>query len=161
MKIMIAVLCGMVASMAAQAQLARYTPAQSRHASLVSPLRVQETAAPLRIQTGNLPGKHGMRTGKTLVIAGGVLLVGGIVLASTADALYYNTSTTNGTTTEEGDLKGGLGVLMIVGGVGMITPGLIIWHKSKKRYDQYLMEHPQQSLNINVGAAGAGLTYRF
>jgi len=160
MKIVIAVLCSLLTSIAAQAQIAHYTPAQSRHTALVSPLCLQETS-PLQIQTGNLPGQHGIRTGKTLTIIGSVLLVGGIALVSTADALYYNSNTTNGQTTESGDIKGGLGVIMIAGGVGMITPGLIIWHKSKKRYEQYLIDHPQQSLHINAGPGGAGLIYQF
>ena len=101
-----------------------------------------------------------MRVGKTLTIAGGVLLVGGIALVSTADALYYNSTTSNGTTTESGDIKGGIGVLLIAGGVGMIVPGVIIWTKSKKKYNRYLKEHPQ-SLNIQSGSNGLGVVYIF
>jgi hypothetical protein len=50
---------------------------------------------------------------------------------------------------------------MIAGGLGMVIPGIIVWTKSKKKYNRYLMEHPQQSLRINVGGGATGLSYRF
>jgi len=155
MKFVVAVLCVIVTCISTQAQLSQPS-IREQYAARVSPIRLRESGA-LHIQTGNLPGQHGMKVGKTLTIAGGVLLVGGIVLVSTADALYYNSTTTNGTTTEEGDIKGGLGVIMIAGGAGMVIPGVIIWSKSKKRYNQYLIDHPQQSLSMHA----TGLSYRF
>lgn len=162
MKFIIVMLCGLAASFSVHAQLAATVSSQSRHEAILSPVFLQEPAGGMQFPVrGNLPGQHGIRKGKTLTIIGGILLVGGVVLVSSADALYYNSTTTNGTTTESGDIKGGLGVIMIAGGVGMIIPGIIIWSKNKRRYEQYKMEHPQQSLSLGVGGSGAGVAYRF
>lgn len=157
MKFVIAVLCLLTACIHAQAQRRHYESVQ--YAS-ITPIRLQQVV-PLRVETGNLPGQHGIRTGKTLTIIGGILLVGGVALASTADELYYSSNTTNGTTTEEGDPQGAIGALMVVGGAGMIIPGIIIWSKSKKRYNRYLIDHPQQSLQLDLGGGGVGMSYRF
>lgn len=162
MKTSIMTVCCLVIGIFTQAQnLAGFSAAEVQQISAVSPLFAGESVKSLSINPRNLPGQHGIRTGKTLTIIGSVLLVGGVALVSTADELYYNSTTTNGTTTESGDIKGGLGVVLIAGGVGMIIPGVIIWAKNKKRYNQYLMEHPQQSLNLHLGGNKVGIAYRF
>ncbi|NJM25659.1 MAG: hypothetical protein HC859_09380 [Bacteroidia bacterium] len=86
----------------------------------------------------NAPGYRQRNTGRALTIMGGVMLVTGVVLVSTADATYYNTTVTSSGTYEEGDPKGGFGTLMMAGGLGMTIPGIILWSKGSKRYNRYL-----------------------
>jgi hypothetical protein len=105
----------------------------------------------------NPPGYRMMKIGKGLTIGGGVLLVGGIILASQADAYYYTSSTGPYGTQEEGDPKGALGVLMIVGGTGMIIPGVILWTKGSKKLKAY----QQRMVSLGVGNRGVGISYNF
>jgi len=106
----------------------------------------------------NAPGLKMKRTGTTLTVVGGAMLVGGIVLVSNASALYYNSNTTNGTTTTSGDPRGGFGVVMIAAGVGMIVPGIIFMSKGSKRYKEYKEE---QNLSLGIRGAGLSLKYSF
>jgi hypothetical protein len=106
----------------------------------------------------NAPGMHKVKVGRGMTIGGSVLLVSGIALAATADAYYYNTTTTNGQTTESGDLKGGVGVILIAAGVGLTVPGVIIWSKGAKRLKQYKEEN---NLTFDIRGTSGVLTYRF
>ena len=101
------------------------------------------------------PGLRRKNIGTAMTIGGAVLVVGGIAMVSSADALYYNYSTGSNGTYDEGDPKGALGILMITGGVGLIIPGLILWSKGGKRYKQYLEE--QQELSLNMTGSGISL----
>ena len=114
-----------------------------------------------KIQTeipDNAPGMHKIKIGRGMTISGSVLLVSGIALAATADAYYYNYSSTNGQTTESGDLKGGVGVILIAAGVGLTVPGVIIWSKGAKRLKQYKEEN---NLTFDIRGTSGVLTYRF
>ena len=105
------------------------------------------------------PGKRKIEIGRGLTIGGGVLLIAGIAMVSTADEYYYNySSSTNGGTTEEGDAKGAFGLLMTIGGTGMIIPGIIIWSKGAKQNKAY---KEKQNLSLGANRNGIGLRYSF
>lgn len=105
------------------------------------------------------PGKRKIRIGRGLTIGGGVLLIAGIAMVSTADEYYYNySSSSNGGTVEEGDAKGAFGLLFTIGGVGMVIPGVIIWSKGAKQNKKY---QDEKRLSFGVGGNGAGLRFNF
>lgn len=104
----------------------------------------------------NPPGLRMRNTGRTLTIIGGVMLVGGIVMAATADELYYETTYSSSGTYSEGDPQGAIGIVMAVAGTGMAIPGIIFWSKGSKRYNKYL-EEQRASLSLK----GTGLTLRY
>lgn len=122
--------------------------------TLNSPLVDSQTAVLV-----DAPGQRMIRVGKFLTIGGAVLLVGGVALMATADELYYRSTTTNGNTQTEGDIKGGLGVVMTVAGVGMIIPGAIVWSKGRKKYAEYKATGASLSLGINKHGAGVQLSF--
>lgn len=70
------------------------------------------------------PGLRMRNAGRTLTIIGGAMLVGGIIVFSSAEKTYYSYNSTNGTSYEEGDPKAAIGILMIAGGLGMTVPGV-------------------------------------
>lgn len=111
------------------------------------------------IKENNAPGQRMMRVGKTLTIAGSVLVVGGVILMITADEIFYTYQNVNGTTVEEGDPQGGIGLAMTVGGLGMVIPGAIIWSKGSKKYKAY--KSSQASLSLGMNRNGAGLRFKF
>lgn len=124
------------------------------------PRVVGQTPTRISLSTpSNAPGYRQRNTGRTLTIIGGVMLVTGVVLVSTADATYYTTTTTSSGTYEEGDPKGGFGTLMIAGGLGMTIPGVILWSKGSKRYNRYLEKSKKVEAGINT--SGVGLRYSF
>jgi hypothetical protein len=108
------------------------------------------------------PGVRMRRTGRALTIAGAVLFVSGIAMVSTADALYYNSNTTytnsGSGTVNEGDPRGGFGVALITGGVGMMVPGIIFWSKGSKKYRRY---KEQQSASVAFKSMGVALQFHF
>lgn len=106
----------------------------------------------------NAPGMHKIRIGRGMTIGGGVLLVSGIALAATADSYSYSSTTTNGQTTESGDLKGAVGVVFIAAGVGLTIPGIIIWSKGRKRLEAYKIEN---GLTFDIRGTSGVLTYHF
>lgn len=109
-------------------------------------------------QNINPPGLRMRNTGRTLTIIGGVVLVSGIVLAATADELYYETTYSSSGTYSEGDPQGAIGVVMAVAGTGMAIPGIIFWSKGSKRYNKYLEE---QRASLSLKGTGLTLRYRF
>jgi hypothetical protein len=106
----------------------------------------------------NPPGYRMMKVGRGLTIGGGILLVSGIVLMSTADESYY-TSTTTPYGTEEGDPQYAFGVLAVVGGVGMMIPGAIFWSKGSKKFNAY--KRSQTSLSLGINNNGVGFRFQF
>lgn len=103
------------------------------------------------------PGTRMMKVGKTLTIGGGILLIGGIALMSTADDLYYSSNYSPYGSVDQGDPQGALGLLMAVGGAGMVVPGIIFWSKGSKKYKAYKL---QQYGSVGIGAKGISLRYR-
>lgn len=102
-----------------------------------------EKAMTLDISQINRPGERMKKTGIGLTIPGVALTGLGVWMMSTASALYYS-STTNqyGQTVEEGDPKGGFGVLVTALGVGMSVPGVILWTIGGSKLKRYKEEHP-------------------
>lgn len=102
------------------------------------------------------PGYKMRRVGSTLTIAGAAMFLGGIIVVSNASKdSYYNNSTGQQVYS---DPMLGVGSLMLVGGVGMMVPGIIFWTKGAKRYNRYL-EDLQGSIKTN--GAGLAITLKF
>ena len=103
----------------------------------------------------NAPGLHRMRVGKRMMIAGGALVgVGAILVASAGGTIYYNYNSTNGYVTKEGNLAGGLGAACIAGGIGLFIPGIIIYSKGKKRYNEFVRTRTEVSFRFSGNSAG-------
>jgi hypothetical protein len=151
MKTFLITLTAVCAFISTNAQFASL-PTHKEETSTISPLYLEVSD----FHAVEAPGLKMRRTGSTLTIFGAILFVGGVALASSADALYYNSTTTNGTTVEEGDPKGGIGVVMGAAGLGMMVPGIIFWSKGSKRFKRY-----QEEQKALVGLNGAGLSVRF
>lgn len=94
-------------------------------------------------------------TGQALTIIGGVLLVGGVAMAATADELFYNTTYSSSGSHSEGDPQGAFGVVFAAAGTGMVIPGIIFWNKGAKRYKAHLSN--QQA---TAGVVRTGLSLR-
>lgn len=105
-----------------------------------------------------IPGMRMRNAGRTLTICGGALFIGGVIMMNNADELYYTTTHTQNGTISEGDPKGALGVLMTVGGIGMVVPGIILWSKGQKKYNRYM---ERQSVSMRSGSSGLSLRYSF
>ena len=102
------------------------------------------------------PGFRMRNTGRTLTVLGGGMLIAGIVVFHNADKTVYTYQTSSGTYNEV-DPKVALGVLMVMGGTGMTVPGIILWTKGARRFNQYL---EQQTACVFTGT-GLSLQYRF
>lgn len=122
----------------------------------VSPIVLKPTLLS-EYEAKNAPGLRMRNTGRTLTILGSAMFIGGIILVSNAESTYYTYQSSNYGDTEEGDPKGALGVLMMVGGTGMIVPGIILWSKGAKKYNRYLEKEKSASIQWK----GNGLTYQF
>lgn len=94
--------------------------------------------------------------GRTLTIAGGAMLIGGIVIFNNADKTIYTYQTSAGTYNES-DPKAALGALMIVGGIGMTVPGIILWSKGSRKFNRYL----ERETACVINSSGLSLQYRF
>ncbi len=82
------------------------------------------------LQHSNTQDKHPLvKVGKTLTFIGVPLLLIGTIMVVNADALYYNC--VNGKC--EGDPQGGFGVLVLTGGIGATTTGIILWSIGNKK----------------------------
>ncbi len=64
--------------------------------------------------TVKLPGQRMRNAGRILTIGGGALAIGGLIMMSNADDLYYTSTQSQYGTVTEGDAKGALGVLMSI-----------------------------------------------
>lgn len=134
--------------------------ADHSHVTLSDPYGIKEDLLQRNAEKADAPGQRMMRVGNGLIIGGSILTVSGIFLMVTADELYYRTSIdSDGNTITEGDLKGAMGLLMTVGGVGMIIPGAIVWSKGKKKYEAYQSTGASLSLGINRHGAGLRLSF--
>ncbi len=104
------------------------------------------------------PGKKMMGVGKGLTFGGIGLLGLGVMLLSTADYSAFDTNTNPGYYNSEPDMQITLGATAVVGGIGMIIPGIIFWSKGSKKYKVYQL---QQSGSINFAPNEVSLRYRF
>ena len=107
------------------------------------------------------PGLKMKRTGTTLTVAGAVLLIGGVVLVSTADDVYYSQTTNQYGTYQEGDPKGALGAVMLVSGAGMTVTGIILWSKGARKYRRHLEMQENAKLVAAAGNRGLSIGFRF
>jgi hypothetical protein len=110
---------------------------------------------------GPEPKPKGLRmrnAGRALTLGGIAFAIGGIVLMNNADELYYSSTTSTYGDTEEGDIKGALGVVMLTTGIGMTVPGIILWSKGQKKYKRTL---ERESVSLRTGRAGVTLAYSF
>ncbi|RAW01804.1 hypothetical protein [Pseudochryseolinea flava] len=134
-------------------------PVITEDAVIVSPVinQTTQTRVPLA------PGLRMKKAGQTMTIIGGILFVGGIVMVAQADDDYYTSTTTTqyGTTTENGDPKFALGVVMITHGVGLTIPGIILWTRGNKKFNRWTEEQRQQNLSMGLNRSGVGMRYRF
>ncbi|HYF68531.1 MAG TPA: hypothetical protein VD884_10360 [Ohtaekwangia sp.] len=111
-------------------------------------------------KTDYAPGLRMRNVGRTLTIAGSALLVGGIIVFASADERYYTSQQTQYGTHEEGDPKALLGLLMITGGAGMTVPGIILWSKGAKKFNNYIARE-REALSLNLSVTRIGLKYHF
>lgn len=121
-------------------------------AAVVSPVRLMQSN-PI-----NPPGLRMRNTGRTLTILGSVMLVGGVIMAATADDLYYETTYNSSGSYSEGDPQGAIGIVMAVAGTGMTIPGIIFWNKGSKRYNKYLSE---KGASASINGSTFSLRYKF
>ena len=138
-------------------------PGASPHA--VSPLYRAVNASPMHITKFSIPGEKKKKVGSVMTVLGGALFVGGIALYASGDPNYENTTynqTTQQYETTTIDPKRVLGVLMCMAGAGVAIPGVIIWTKGIRQYNQYMREQGETgALRLGVGNGGAVLSYRF
>jgi hypothetical protein len=85
-------------------------------------------------------------------MGGGALLVTGVVVLS--NNIKHEPATEHN---EGSGMVGAVGAVMVAGGVGMITPGIIVWSKGAKRYKAY----QQLDTSLEITPANLGLRYRF
>jgi hypothetical protein len=123
----------------------------------VSPVVTKPSAT--SAQPLNPPGLKMRNVGRGLTIGGGVLLISGLIVFSSADETYYSSYSTPNGTYEEGDPKAAIGILMITGGVGMTVPGIILWSKGAKKYRRY--QERQEIASVKFKPQGISLQYRF
>lgn len=152
MKKILAVLIILGTSILSMAQQRNATVALASTETRPLFLKVSET---YNVQA-TIPGMRMRNAGRTLTICGGALLLGGVIMMSSADALYYTTTYTSNGTVTEGDPKGAFGLLMTIGGVGMIIPGVILWSKGQKKYNRYV---ERQTVSMNMKGAGLSIRY--
>ncbi len=136
--------------------------AEAKGQQLFASANMEQVTSPVFLSTTNYssfdnvvlpPGYRMKKVGSTLTLAGAVMFVGGIIVISEADkTTYYNYNTGQ---YEYNDPKILLGSLMLVGGTGMMVPGIIFWAKGAKRYNRYL-----DNLQGSVGISGTGLAVR-
>lgn len=150
MKVFFVVLAMTATSAVVNAQY--YASSKKNSSTVVSPVRLMQSN-PI-----NPPGLRMRNTGRTLTIIGSVMLVGGVIMAATADELYYETTYNSSGSYSEGDPQGAIGIVMAVAGTGMAIPGIIFWNKGAKRYNQHLAE---KRATASIKGAGLSLRYRF
>lgn len=103
------------------------------------------------------PGYRMKNVGNTLTLAGSFLVIGGVILASASDDTITTNNNYNSVTTTNPQAV--LASYMIVGGVGMMVPGIIFWAKGAHKYKRYLAEEKNYSATLRF--TGNGVVYRF
>jgi hypothetical protein len=133
----------------------------------VSPLLKQSSYQetnfrPLK-STFRIPGEKQKKIGSTMMALGGAMLVGGIIMYAksdktpTKDSVLNNYGGYDPYYVYDGKYIGG--ILLMVAGTGISVPGVLIWRKGVKRFNQYMIE--QERLSLYYHGTGATVTYRF
>lgn len=151
----IALLCLCIAS---QAQSLSSRSLGSSEIEMMSPVVMKPIALRPVYQVSRPPGQRQRTAGMIMTICGGAMIVGGLVIAGTADPnsgqMYQNS---NGTYYTDGEAQQAVGVLGVIGGIGLTVPGIILWTKGAKKYNRYI----EQQTSINVTGNGLALSYHF
>jgi hypothetical protein len=113
--------------------------------------------------TFRIPGEKQKKIGSTMMALGGAMLIGGIIMYSRADKTVEEDTVwnTNGTYDiyYNVDAKYPGGILLMIAGTGISVPGVLIWRKGVKKYNQYMIE--QERLSFFYHGTGATIQYRF
>ncbi|MBL0741242.1 hypothetical protein [Chryseolinea lacunae] len=152
----IALLCFYVASHA-QSLSARSLGAGET--GMISPVVLMKPTAmrPL-YQVSRPPGQRMRTAGTIMTLCGSAMIIGGLVIAGTADPNSGQTyQNSNGTYYTDGEMQEAVGVLGVIGGIGLTVPGIILWTKGAKKYNRY----KEQQTSINVTGNGLSLSYHF
>jgi hypothetical protein len=114
--------------------------------------------------TTRVPGERMRNVGTSLILGGVVLEVIGIATLSTVDGLElgvgsFSYQSSNPNDEDQLPTKAFVGLLGVVGGIGMMVPGIIFYSKGTKRYNYY--KNHEKELAIHVQGAGLSLKYHF
>lgn len=97
-----------------------------------------------------------------MMALGGAMLIGGIIMYSRADktveedTVFYSNGTYD--IVYDMDPKYPGGILLMIAGTGISVPGVLIWRKGVKKYNQYMIE--QERLSFYYHGTGATIRYR-
>ena len=138
---------------AGNTSVAQSTPASTTSAQAYAINREVRYADPLRP-----PGLRMRNTGRTLTIAGSILLISGIAMMATADEIFYTTTYSSSGSYSEGDPQGAVGLILTAAGAGMAIPGIIFWDKGSKRYKAYLSN---ARASVRIARTGLALCLHF
>jgi hypothetical protein len=107
--------------------------------------------------------KEGRPRGLRQRNAGRLMTIGGIALG--LGGVFVYTDARKGTVYQGGQLtqepeyeKMSLGANMVIGGIGLMIPGIILWKKGQKKYNRYL---EQQSVSMHFRPGSTSLVYSF
>lgn len=133
----------------------------------VSPLLIQSYGQPYSFRpmksTFRIPGEKQKKIGSTMMALGGAMIIGGLVMYSRSDKTPTKDSVLNNYNQWEVydvyDAKLVGGILLMVAGTGVTVPGVLIWRKGVRRYNEYMLE--QQRLSLYYHGTGATISYRF
>ena len=101
-------------------------------------------------------GLRQRNAGRLMTIGGAALALGGAFVYTDA---RRGTVIAGGQVTQDPEYeKMALGANMVVGGIGLMIPGIILWKKGQKKYNRYL---EQQSVSMHSHAGGISLVYSF
>ena len=143
-------------SLSAFAQFNSSLPYTKDNHAQLSPLHLLPSKEVIYVDVAPLPPGYRMKNvGGTLTLAGSFLVIGGLIFYSGSD----KTATNYGNKVI--DPEAILGTYMIVGGVGMIVPGVIFWAKGTKKYKRFLAEEANSTASISMNGRGVRIVYRF
>jgi hypothetical protein len=102
---------------------------------------VHERVSPNYNNTGyipKLPGQRQRNVGIALFSIGVAILAAAIPMVATARTYHYNyVVSSNGQSYSEGDLKGALGVVLLVPGTGLSITGAALWDKGSRKMKRF------------------------
>lgn len=112
--------------------------------------------------TTRVPGERMRDVGTSLILGGVVLEAIGIATLSSVDGLKlgvgsFSYQSSNPNDEDQLPTKAVVGLLGVVGGVGMMVPGIIFCAKGTKRYNYYKNHENQVAIHMK----GAGLSFKY
>ena len=96
------------------------------------------------------PGLRMLKAGRPLTFFGGLMIATGVVVISAANRHSY----------DDPNSKAVIGPILIVSGIGMTIPGIILWVRGSKKYNNYL-KSKTATTSIQFQGNGLSLKYRF